>query len=257
MSIRLRRICCAIALAGCGGHTLDVGSTDGGPASGDLERDASPSPPAGPVWNGILENAQLADGSNGLTMTLSVAADGSATGTLLLGDGALLRPPSDPDAGYPPGVTDAVPSGPLGFFEGFAYTMLDGRLSGATLTFRVAELELWTQWCKIQTTTYSWGSDFETDAGPLYSCEPHEAASLSPMGCALQDPVTITDVPVDCGKLDLCSYSTPCTCSATGCQVNPSTQPDLTFDLTVTGATADGTISGFLGDHDVHFVRAR
>jgi hypothetical protein len=73
----------------------------------------------------------------------------------------------------------------------------------------------------------------------------------------LQDPVTLTETPVDCAKWDLCTFDTPCTCSATGCQVRPSTQPDLTFDLTVTGATADGTIAGLLGDHGVHFVRAQ
>jgi hypothetical protein len=256
MSIRLRRICCAIALAGCGGHTLDVGSTDGGPASGDLGRDAGASSPSGPVWNGTLENAQLADGSNRLTMTLSVAADGSATGTLLLGDGTLLQPPTDPNVGYPSGAIFAM-GGPLGFFEGFAYTMLDGRLTGTSLTFRVAELELWTQWCKLQTKTYSWGSDFETDAGPFYSCEPDQGVAGAPMGCSLQDPGTMTDMPIDCGKWELCFFDAPCTCSATGCQVRPSTQPDLTIDLTVTGATADGTISGLLGDHDVHFVRAQ
>jgi hypothetical protein len=33
--------------------------------------------------------------------------------------------------------------------------------------------------------------------------------------------------------------------------------PDLSFDLTITGDNADGTISGELGDHNVHFVRAR
>jgi hypothetical protein len=37
--------------------------------------------------------------------------------------------------------------------------------------------------------------------------------------------------------------------------VNPSTQPDTSFDLVLAGDSADGTISGGLGDHRVHFTR--
>jgi hypothetical protein len=249
-----QKIGCALSLAACGGHTLDVGSTGGGPAPGDLAQDGGTDAPAGPLWNGYLENAQLSDGSNRLTMTLSLADDGIATGTLLLGDGSLLRPATDPNLGYPPGVQFPVPAGPLGFFEGFAYTILDGRLSGSTLTFRVAEFDLWTRWCLLQTTTYSgWSSD---DGGPTYSCAPNWGWSRDgTTGCVLTDPATMSQLPMDCGKIELCQNS-PCNCSATGCRVNPSNQPDLAFDLAILGANADGTISGLLGEHNVHFVRA-
>lgn len=269
MSItRVWRICFATALAGCGGHTLDVGSTDGGSASSGLGHDAGTDAPAGPVWSGYLENAQLPDGSNRLTMTLSVAADGIATGTLLLGDGSLLRPATDPNVGYPPGVSFPF-SGPLGFFEGFAYTMLDGRLSGSMLTFRVAEFELWAQWCMLQTMTYPFP---DADGGVAgYSCAPTGSSgrggsfSASGSNCVFTDFATMKQVAMDCGKYELCQNS-PCDCSATACHVRSSTpavasepdgEPNLAFALVVAGANADGTISGALGAHNVHFVRAQ
>jgi hypothetical protein len=30
--------------------------------------------------------------------------------------------------------------------------------------------------------------------------------------------------------------------------------PDVTFDMQVIGANADGSVAGTLGDHNVHFV---
>jgi hypothetical protein len=252
---------CALAASGCGGRALDVGSIDGGLALTGRGVDAETDAPAGPLWNGTLKNAQLSDGSNRLVMTLSISADGVATGTLQLGDGQLLAPPTDPNVGYPPGVT--FPSaGPLGYFEGFRYTILGGRLSGSDLTFRVAEFELWTQWCALQTTTYSWGEFPEDDAGPYYSCVPNWSwGGQEDGGCTMQNPTTMADEPFDCGKITLCE-SSPCDCSMTGCHVKSETQPSLTmpflsFDLTMNGSTADGTMSGApFGNDVVAFVRA-
>jgi hypothetical protein len=196
-------------------------------------------------------------------MTLSVASDGTATGTLLLGNGALLKPPTDPDVGYPPGVNFPM-GGPLGFFEGFPYTMIDGRLSRSTLTFRVAEFELWKQWCSLQKPVFFVR---DPEGGVFYGCLPNGGGSSFGGACSYQDPSTMQDVPVDCGRLILCELNSPCDCSATACGardwMNPEAfdqpgteEPTLSFDLTISGDTADGTLSGLLGDHAVHFVRA-
>ena len=252
-TIRLGSLCLAV-LFGCGGHTLDVGSTDGGPGSTDPRQDPRLVGPGSPVWNGTLENAQLANGSNRLTMTLAVAADGGATGSVLLGDGTLLQPPTDPDVGYPPGVQFPM-GGPLGFFEGFRYTILDGRLSGGRLSFHIAQMELWGQWCALQ-RPYLFYRD--PDGGGSYGCGPIGGFSEDPAGgCTLIDPATMKDTPIDCGKAVLCERNTPCECSATACRGSSSTEPGISFDLTITASTADGTISGELGDHGVHFVRAQ
>jgi hypothetical protein len=252
----IRHLCwisLAAAMVGCGGHTLDVGSMEGGSGPGDLGTDAGAAGPAGPVWNGTLENAQLADGSNRLTMTLSVAEDGGATGTLLLGDGALLQPPTDPDAGYPSGAQFSFPGGPLGFFEGFRYTMLDGHRSGSRLTFRVAEVELWTQWCPLQKSYPAYRNP--DDGGWEYMCTPNFGFGNDGAGCHLEDPSTMQGIPVDCGKAELCN-NYACACSASGCRVSSlSIGADIAFDLTISGTNADGAISGELGDHGVHFVR--
>jgi hypothetical protein len=264
MSLAIRSICVAVALSACGGHTLDVGSAEGGPSTAaDPEQDGATGP-TGPVWSGVLENAQFSNGSNRLKMTLSVASDGTATGTMLLGDGALLQPPTDPNVGYPPGVMFPT-AGPLGFFEGFPYTMLGGKRSGSTLTFRLGEYELWKQWCSMQK---SYIEARYPDGGALYSCTPNAGPGFGGDGsCTINvtNPTTMQSVPVECGKAELCS-NTPCVCSATACRVwdwmDPQVvdelagEPDLSFDLSINGATADGTMSGELGDHPVHFVRA-
>jgi len=245
--IHLRALCLA-ALVGCGGHTLDIGSTDGGTESTDPRQAPVVGGSGSPIWNGTLENAQLANGSNRLTMTLAVASDGTATGSVLLGDGTLLQPPTDPDVGYPPGVQFTM-IGPLGFFEGFRYTMLDGRSSGSRLTFKLAEFELWSQWCALQ-RPYCFA--VAPDGGRTYSCFPYSGNT----GCPMIEPATTGEMPNDLGKEELCGPGSPCNCSATTCRESSSLAPDITFDLTIAGSTADGTISGELGDHDVHFVRA-
>jgi hypothetical protein len=239
----------AAAFAGCGAHPLlDVGSRDGGAIPTDADPDAGADGGGGPVWIGSLVDAQLPNGSNGLRMMLDVASDDTVKGTLLLGSGSVLRPPTDADGGYPPGVEFPVIGGP-GFVEGFRYTMIDGNLTGSHLTFRLAEFETWTQWCPLQTQTYP-------SAIGGYSCAPSGSFSMGPDGCSATDPQTMAVVPFDCGKWELCiGMSSPCQCSATGCQVNPSTQPDTSFDLVLAGDSADGTISGGLGDHRVHFTR--
>ncbi|MGH7437063.1 MAG: hypothetical protein ACRENE_15420 [Polyangiaceae bacterium] len=97
------------------------------------------------------------------------------------------------------------------------------------------------------------------DGGPVYSCAPNTSGTLGPTGCAYADPATGNDIPADCGKMELCSYlKMPCDCSATSCSERVTTnQLYIAFDLVISGSRADGTISGALGDHAVHFVRAQ
>jgi hypothetical protein len=236
-----------LVLASCGGNALNIGSTDGS---------------SGPVWNGSIDGVQLQDGSNRLSMTLSPATDGRVSGTLLLGDGALLQPAKDPNRGYPPGAMFSNGLVPLGFFEGFPYPMADGSSTGSKLTFRVAEFDLWGQWCSLQTKTYleSTPASRTADGGAVYLCVPSEPSSVVdlPPACSATDPATGNAIPVDCGKLGLCFHSAgPCDCTATGCSEMVTTdQAYINFDLVISGSHADGTISGWFGDHAVHFVRA-
>jgi hypothetical protein len=248
-----------VVLAGCGDHALDVGSNDAGAAQdgatfATVNPFADASPTAAQVWSGHFENYQLPDGSDALTMTLEFAAGGKVTGSLLLGDGALLQPPSDPSVGYPPGAQFSLAD----LVEGFPYTILDGSLSGSHLTFQVAEYEVWTTWCALQTSYLTQASDSGAfgSASDVYECVPAVEKEIGPTGCFLFDSMTMSMSPIDCGKLALCTSET-CQCSAIGCQVNPSPNPDIVLDLVLAATTADGTTSGTLGSYAVQFTRTR
>jgi hypothetical protein len=256
-------------LTGCGGHSLDVGSNDAGPSAA---HDSEPILlPLGPsldasgameqVWIGHLVDQQFPDGSDALTLTLDFAPGGQVTGTLLLGDGALLQPPTDPNVGYPPGN-----QGVITLVEGFPYTILDGVLSDSRLSFQISEYEVWTQWCALQT---SYLVQPGNDAGPpsayigpdIYGCLPIDPSyefGYGPMGCLFESPDGAFS-PIDCGKLNLCGGSGVgvCQCSATGCQVFASANPGPSLDLLLAGTKADGTMSGGFGHYKVQFVRSR
>ena len=255
--------CCG-ALAGCAGHSLDIGSNDAGSTGAT---DSAPSLILGPapdasgvtkqVWLGHLVDQHFSDGSDALTMTIDFAPGGQVTGSLLLGDGALLRPPTDPNVGYPPGNQGVVT-----LVEGFPYTILDGRLNGSHLTFDVSEYEVWTGWCALQTAYLVWQG---SDSGPpdVYECLPPGpdggAVGAGPMGCEIAT-VDAAATPIDCGWLKLCGGFAGfgvCRCSATGCLVFSPQSPGPSLDLVLAGAKADGTMSGQVGDYNVQFTRSQ
>jgi hypothetical protein len=258
-----------VALAACGSHSLDIGSNDAGsagtPDSESMSLPLGPSRDAGgatrQVWIGHLVNRQFPDGSDALTLTLDFAPGGQVTGTLLLGDGALLQPPTDPNVGYPPGN-----QGIVSLVEGFRYTILVGRLNGTHLTVQFSEYEVWTQWCALQT---SYVVQQGNDSGPaqyvgpdIYECVPAPPSGtigFGPMGCSFGAAADAADSPIDCGKLKLCGGGgrPVCECAASGCQVLSPPSPDTSLDLVLAHATADGTMSGELGDDKVRFTRSQ
>jgi hypothetical protein len=248
-----------IAIAGCGGHSLDIGSNDGGVTT-DSEVSTLPLGPsldAGgvtrQVWVGHLENHQFPDGSDTLTMTLDFAPGGQVTGSLLLGNGAILQPPTDPNVGYPPGNTGAVT-----LVEGFPYTILDGSLNGSQLSFDFSEYEVWTQWCALQTPYLE---DPDSDADPYYECAQAPpkggAAAFGSTGCGYASADGgIT--PIDCGKLELCGEgggSGVCRCTASGCDAFSPTPPGPSLGVDVAKTSAQGTLSGNSGVYQVRFIR--
>ena len=264
-----REVVLCVALAGCAGHSLDVGSNDAGSvATRDSESTLlllGPSPDASgvtrQVWIGHLVNHQFQDGSDALTLTLDFAPGGQVTGTVLLGDGALLQPPTDPNVGYPPGNQGAV-----SLVEGFPYTILAGTLSVAHLSVSISEYEVWAQWCALQTPyLVAQGNDAgpASRVGPdIYSCAPENAlegeVGFGPMGCESVSNDGATS-PLDCGKLRLCGGvgASVCQCSASGCQVLAQLTAGTSLDLALAHATADGTLTGESGDYQVQFTRSQ
>jgi hypothetical protein len=257
-----------VLVAGCGGHSLDIGSNDGG-----VVADVAPLPmlPLGPapdagdtrqVWIGHLDKDQFPDGSNTLTMRIDFAPGGNVTGSIVLGDGPLLAPPTDPNVGYPPGNTGVVT-----LVEGFPYTIQYGILTASHVALLFLEYEVWTQWCALQ-TSYSiptcTGNAIDCpDAGPsgYYDCVPHDGSEFGfgPTGCGLWDPDAGVELTIDCGKYILCGGNgvTVCQCSATACSMWSSTSPIASLDLVLAGTKATGTLSGLAGNEAVEFTRSQ
>jgi hypothetical protein len=255
-----------LGIVGCGGHSLDIGSNDGGAGA---EADSVSLLPLGPdadtttqVWIGRLEKNQFQDGSSRMSMTIDFAPGGLVTGTILLGNGALLAPPTDPNAGYPPGTAGLVT-----LVEGFPYTLQNGTLQASHLTLQFSLDEVWAQWCSIQTPRLAtWGMadgnpppppDVYDCLGPLDGAAPNGSFSVGPTGCGyeLTDGGTSS---VDCAKFMLCGAagSAVCQCSAAGCRV-PESGPIASLDLVLMITQADGSLSGTFGDYPVRFTRSQ
>ena len=180
---------------------------------------------------------------------------GAATGSVLLGDGTLLQPPTDPDVGVSAGRP--VPGGgPLGVFAGVRDTILDGRLSAARLTFHIDQMELWAQWCALQ-KPYLFAARSEgvlvLARRTIYLCIP-----TSGRRGYVRRSADVEDHADRLRQGGALRTGKPVRVLGDGLpRVVIATEPDITFDLTITSATADGTIVGELGDHGVHFVRAQ
>jgi hypothetical protein len=263
MRVGVRTVLSCLMVAACGGHSLDVGSNEGG-----VVTDSPPMPllPLGPladanvtkqVWTGHLVRDQFPDGSNTLTMTIDFAPGGQVTGSILLGNGALLAPPTDPNIGYPPGSPGAVT-----LVEGFPYTIRNAALVASHLTLQFAESEVWTQWCALQTSyphpSGCTGAVPGCDAGILvvYDCDSLWGAGVGPNGCGYLLPDGSLST-IDCAKGWFCNEPDGvCQCSATGCQVR-STSDFAHLDLVLADAKANGALSGPFGDDPVQFTRSQ
>lgn len=255
----------SVALGGCGGHALDVGSNDAGASgaqgSGAALLPLGPIPDASgvtkEVWTGHLVNQQFLDGSNTLTLTLDFPPGGQVTGTLLLGDGALLQSPTDPNVGYPPG-SHGMPT----LVEGFPYTVLNASESFSPWRFQISEDEVWVQWCALQTPYLFKGNDAAVPPYPdYYECAPPLDGTVGTVvdstGCYLENHADGGRSLIECEKLELCQASV-CQCSAAGCRGNDSPmRPGAWVVLSLAGTMATGTMSGDFGDYSVQFIRSR
>jgi hypothetical protein len=260
----------ALTLVACRGDTLAVGagladaagsgttsafSADSGiwvATSGSL-LSAGP----GTRWTGYLENYTLPSGSDVVTMTFNIASDGTVTGTTYFGSPPLLSPPTDPNVGYPLASGGDADSEMIDPIEHFPYTILDGHLDGSRLTFKLEQAEIWAQWCLLQ-TSYWWQDD------GFYSCVPQGALEQIDGGaetCFLP-PGDAGPIPMDCSKLSLCYTETGgaplyvggstisvCACDDAGCNVPATVPENISFDIALTGTSANGTVAGVAGSN--------
>lgn len=227
-SIALFAVLCAPAV-GCdsdvevqGGSSAEDG---GGPTGG-------PSGIEG-TWVGYVESFAFEDGSDVVTVSIDSAGPGGVTGKVVFGSRPLYDPPSDPDVAFPPGYQSGYP------LTGFVFTIDDGSFDGQRLQLAVTSIELWSEWCALQTPI----ADDENEG--LYWCVPNWGYTSDPAsGCTQPNPDTGEDVPVDCGKLELCQGNQICRCEASGCAIFAAVSGDIAFDLKIVGDEADGSATG-------------
>ena len=199
----------------------------------------------GPVqsWTGWAENYQFPSGSDALKLSFAVDESGNVVGHLTMGSGTLPAPATDPNVGYPPGFTaGSMPPA----WEGFPFTMLDGRFTTNRLRFTINGIEPWAGWCALQTPM--------DDSG---MCLPNWGGSMINNYCKMWPGDSESNaIVVDCGKMELCNQLMVCTCSATSCWLNANgVGSGQTFDMAVAGDIASG--SGTVGNatRNIHFTR--
>ncbi len=234
-------------------------------------------PPGNPLsgtYKGYIESFMFPDGSDTIAMTLTFGASGAVTGTVFFGDAPVLAPPTDPERGLSAGGnskrTRHLPPG-----RPSTSTVLQGTYMAPRLQLQVDPQELWQKWCQIQTTIYpqynspGGGGDSgpepapeggPTGCGPLvgYGCLPAVGYSEGPMGCTWSSCQQPGSTPVDCGKLQLCNFGGPCSCTATGCTVQVGPTGGVSFDMQLVAGALDGSTEGFLefqGVLNVHLTK--
>jgi hypothetical protein len=239
---------------GAGPGIVDAGGPDsstaeGGGASGSAGAKADPATlGAAQSWTGYVENHMFHSGSDALVLTFATDANGIAKGTVVLGMGTPPPPATDPNVGYPPDLLSQIfGAGPGSareyVAEGYPYVFDGGSFDAHRLRFAVDTSQLWAGWCALQTPA-SDGSG---------QCLPNWGATFSTSMCALIDPNTQANVPVDCGKLSLCwGPTSTCNCSPSGCGLSTAKLGGADFDIFLTGDTASGSATS-LGN--VHFVK--
>lgn len=252
----------AAALSACGGQALDVGSNaaDAGGASnsdtsGGGSAAAAPLRPlpdwpsceadgsaAAETWTGYVQGNSSLPAQGAFTLTLQ--HNGSQVcGSLVFGEPAAPLPAAtDPKASYPPDV-DYRTAEQRGI-AGFAYTLLDAKITGSRLQFRLTFAEPWQSWCELQTPY----QDDNQRAG--YNCLPNEGVrALSSDDCELTGPGP--SLAISCAQANLCNLTNVCQCNAERCMAAfDLLSPNGDFQLDADQA------QGMLGDRTAYLQRA-
>lgn len=228
------------------GATTGTGGAGAGASTGGIGGTIEPGPFTG-TWKGYVENHQFEDGSDALKMTLA-SVTASVSGQVTLGDSPPLPPPSDPNVGYPPGVSGGGPGGWQKVYPGFAYSLLEASFDGQRLQAKIALAEPFKQWCELQTSYVD-----EVNPG-MYACLPNWGGAGSNGACFQENPKTGQKVSVDCGKFELCALGgSPCKCSASGCTAELTA--GIKFDIVLAPPKADGSVAGLgTGLNNVHLT---
>jgi hypothetical protein len=233
------------------------------------------------AYAGYVEAFQVFDDhSSSLRMQLELQSDGTVTGTVSLpfADGGTLAPPTDPSVGYPPNLGALGPQ-LYSLGEGFVFTLKGGTYTASRIRLTLEESELWSQWCAVQTPVpqYDYNPDGGLGCGSEvygYGCMPSGGVLSYESPCAIATCDSPDGgIPVDCGKLRLCSNGgggeipapfSVCTCTSTECHLNAagsgaskamSGYAIVAFDLQLTAGHLDGSTTWLDGTvYNVHLT---
>jgi hypothetical protein len=201
-------------------------------------------------WDGYAEAYTFSpDGSDRVRLTI----DATGQGTLQIGDAALLPTPTDPNVGFPQGISASV--GSVVLVEGFLYPVYAAQVQSDRVQVGLNPGDLEATWCALQTpvaSTSSSGSKLPDAGGTstVYGCLPDWGFTLGTSNCSIADPDGQSD-PVDCDKVYLCDSVHVCDCTASACTTRgqPAGTPvnqypvELDAALDATGTTLTGTLN--------------
>lgn len=190
-------------------------------------------------WQGYFENFSLST-DDSLAISIVVAADGTMSGHVTIGQTPAPTPPTDPDAVWPPGLEVTQPAAVLPpYVAGFAYQARNIRWEAQRLRFEITADEAWQPWCALQTPVVN-TTGFFTPVGS-YNCIPDPLTPPVQQGGQCFSNLDTGTTP--CFKVFLfCTLKWgPCTCGATGCQASEANT--YSFDIALRDGIGDGTSS--------------
>ena len=189
------------------------------------------------VWEGYAEAYTFWAESDRIRITL----DENGEGTLEVGEAPPIPPATNPDVGYPEedlGHPSAGATGPsIELRSGFSYTILGATVEARRLRLGISLLELYTDWCEMQTPYFD-------EESSTYHCLPVSSGGFDGSRCYLDDPETGDPIYADCAKIGMCSTGRVCSCTAEGCTAL-SEPPRVRLDAALErdGAELEGTLT--------------
>jgi hypothetical protein len=150
--------------------------------------------------------------------------------------------------------------------EGFDFTVLNGTYTAPRLQLQINPGELWTQWCRLQTSYPQYngavsgddggGGDDDGGCGAIarYGCLPNVGFSEGASGCTISSCQQPMSTAIDCGKLSLCNGFGVCTCTATSCSVPVPTTGGIAFDMQLSSDTLNGSETGIGGSQVLNVI---
>lgn len=210
MSVQtMSRRCCLLTVTlalGCSSSPENIGD-------GELDVDKAKLESYAASWDGYVEAYHFQSGTDRVHVTL----DANGNGSFVVGDGALLAPPTDPNLGYPAALaTDVLARGFLDqtstLYDGIAYPVVGTRIESERIRLAFDPHSAFTEWCEMQTPA------LDPNTTPTYyGCAPN-GWNQDQNGCTVF--ITAVGEPIDCGKLVICNSG--CDCDASSCTSKPS-----------------------------------